>query len=127
MRNFLLRVIINAIAIAVAATLIDGINVTNDIFPLLMVGAILTVVNVLIKPILLLLSCPAVILTLGLFIFVVNGMLLRVAAYFAGDAFSIEGLWPAVLGGIVMAIVNMVLEGLLGDKKSQQAGKKKHN
>ncbi|MDQ7034601.1 MAG: phage holin family protein [Anaerolineae bacterium] len=92
MRNFLLRVIINAIAIAVAATLIDGINVTNDIFPLLMVGAILTVVNVLIKPILLLLSCPAVILTLGLFIFVVNGMLLRVAAYFAGDAFSIEGL-----------------------------------
>lgn len=127
MRNFVLRIIINAIAIAVAATLIDGINVTNDIFPLLMVGVILTIVNALIKPVLMVLSCPAVILTLGLFIFVVNGLVLRVAAYVAGDAFEIIGLWPAVLGGIVMAIVNMILEGILGEKKPQEAGRKKRD
>jgi putative membrane protein len=128
MRNLFIRVVINAIAIVIAANVIDGITVTDNLFPLLMVGLVLTIVNALIKPLLMLLSCPAVILTLGLFIFVINGLILQIAAYFSGDNFNIEGLWPAVLGGIVMAIVNMVLEGLLGEKTpAQPAGKSKND
>jgi putative membrane protein len=119
MRDFLVRVIINAIAIFITAALIPGITVSNDILPLLLVGIVLTLVNALLKPILLFLSCPAVILTLGLFVLVINGFVLQIAAYFAGDAFNVENFWAAFLGGIVMAIVNMLLEGLLGDSKAK--------
>jgi putative membrane protein len=119
MRDFLVRVIINAIAIFITAALIPGITVSNDILPLLLVGIVLTLVNALLKPILLFLSCPAVILTLGLFVLVINGFVLQIAAYFAGDAFNVENFWAAFLGGIVMAIVNMLLEGLLGDRKAK--------
>ena len=127
MRDFLIRVIINAIAVAITATIIPGIAVTNDIFPLLMVGVILTLVNAFIKPILMLLSCPAVLLTLGLFILVINGVVLQIAASFAGDSFTIASYWDAFLGGIVMAIVNMVLEGLLGDPKPAANAKTKRD
>jgi putative membrane protein len=119
MRDFLVRVIINAIAIFITAALIPGITVSNDILPLLLVGIVLTLVNALLKPILLFLSCPAVILTLGLFVLVINGFVLQIAAYFAGDAFNVENFWAAFLGGIVMALVNMLLEGLLGDSKAK--------
>ena len=124
LRDIFIRAIINGIAIAITAYVIPGIEVTNDIVPLLIVGLVITLTNALIKPILTLLTCPAVILTLGLFILVVNGFVLQIAAYFAGDAFNIVGFWPAFWGGIVMAIVNMVLEGMFG--VSEQEAKKKN-
>lgn len=121
MRNLLIRAIINAIAVAITAYIIPGIHVTQDIVPLLIVGLIIAVVNSLIKPILTLLTCPAVILTLGLFILVINGFVLQIAAWAAGDAFMVDGFWAAFFGGIVMAIVNMVLEGVVG--KDDDKGK----
>jgi putative membrane protein len=124
MRDFLIRVVINAVAVAIAAYLIPGIHVTNDLVPLLLVGLILTLVNALIKPILMLLSCPFVLLTLGLFVLVVNGFVLQIADYFSGGALQVDSLWSAVLGGIVMAIVNMVLEGLLGEKPAEAPRKR---
>lgn len=124
MRNFLIRAIINAIAIAVAAYVLPGIAVTNDIVPLLIVGVIITLVNAVIKPILTLLTCPAVILTLGLFILVINGLVLWVAADFAGDALVITGFWPAFWGGIIMAFVNMMLEGMFGVRESKEQKRK---
>lgn len=119
MREFIIRAIINAIAIAIAAYIIPGIEVTNDIVPLLIVGAIITITNALIKPILTLLTCPFILITLGLFILVVNGLVLQAAAYFAGDAFIINGFWPAFWGGIIMAIVNMILEGAFGLRETE--------
>ena len=124
MRDIIVRVIINAVAVAVTAMIVPGIDVSNDIVPLLLVGIVLTLVNAFIKPILMLLSCPFVLLTLGLFVLVVNALVLWIAAYFSGDALVIGGFWSAFFGGIVMAIVNMVLEGLLGDKQTPQAANK---
>jgi len=124
MRNFLIRAIINAIAIAVAAYVLPGIAVTNDIIPLLIVGVIITITNALIKPILTLLTCPAVLLTLGLFILVINGLVLWVAADFAGSALVITGFWPAFWGGIIMAIVNMILEGMFGIREEEEKKRK---
>jgi len=123
MRNFIIRAIINAIAIAIAAYFIPGIEVTNDIVPLLIVGAIITLANAVIKPILTFLTCPAVILTLGLFIFVINGLVLQAAAYFAGNALNIVDFWPAFWGGIIMAIVNMILEGVFGIQEEDEKAK----
>ena len=114
MRNLLVRGIINAIAVAVTAYIIPGITVTDSLVPLLIVGIIIAIVNSFMKPILTLLTCPAVILTLGLFILVINGLVLQIAAYFSGGAFTIDSFWAAFFGGIVMAIVNMILEGIVG-------------
>jgi putative membrane protein len=121
MRNLLIRAIINAVAITITAYVIPGITVTESLVPLLIVGIVIAIVNSFMKPILTLLTCPAVILTLGLFILVINGLVLQIAAYFAGDAFMIDGFWAAFFGGIIMAIVNMVLEGIVGkdEKKSK--------
>ena len=127
MRNFIVRIIINAIAIAVAAYFLEGIQVTNDLVPLLIVGVIITLTNAVIKPILTLLTCPAVLLTLGLFILVINGLVLWIAADFAGNSLVITGFWPAFWGGIIMAIVNMFLEGMFGIREEQEENKRKND
>lgn len=126
MRNLLIRAIINAVAIAVAAYILPGIAVTNDFVPLLIVGLVITIANAVVKPILTLLTCPAVILTLGLFIFVINGLVLWIASDLLGNSLEIVGFWPAFWGGIIMAFVNMVLEGMFGIREEKE-GKHKKN
>ncbi len=115
MRDFAIRVLINAVAIAVTALLIPGIQVANnDIVTLLILGLIFGLVNSMLKPILLLLTCPMVILSLGLFILVINGVMLMITDALAGDALMIEGgMSSAIWGGVVMAIVSMALEAAL--------------
>ena len=115
MRDFVIRVLINAVAIAVTAILIPNIQVAdNDISTLLIVGLIFGVVNSLLKPILILLTCPAVLLSLGLFILVINGVMLLITDALAGERLVIEGgIWTAILGGMVMGIVSMFLETVL--------------
>ena len=123
MRNFLIRVVINAVAIAVTATVIPSIHVVNnDLGTLLMIGLVFGIINSLLKPILLFLTCPAVILSLGLFVLVINGVMLLITESLVGDRLIIDGgIGTAILGGIVMAIVSMVLEGVMKlDEKPQQ-------
>src|ERR1041384_4278622 len=115
MGKFLLRVIINAIAIAITANLLPGIHVVNqDLGTLLIIGLIFGIVNALIKPILSVLTCPFIIITLGLFIFVINGLMLLLTASVSGGRLIIDGFWWAVLGGIIMGLVGLVLESVLG-------------
>ncbi len=124
MGKFLLRVIINAIAIAITASLLPGIHVVNqDLGTLLVIGLIFGLVNALIKPILAVLTCPFIILTLGLFIFVINGAMLLLTASLSGGRLIIDGFWWAVLGGIIMGIVGLVLESVLGvrERKDKDA------
>lgn len=115
MRNFFIRVIINAIAIAITAMLIPNIHVANnDLGTLLMIGLVFGIVNSLIKPILMFLTCPAVILSLGLFILVINGVMLMITDSLVGERLIIDGgIGTAILGGIVMAITSMILESVL--------------
>lgn len=115
MRNFILRVIVSAVAIAVTAAILPGINVVNkDILTFLLLGLIFGVVNALIKPIVSFLSCPLVILTLGLFMFVINGIMLMITAALSGGRLVVDGLGWAIIGGIIMGVVNVVLEVVLG-------------
>jgi len=115
MREFLIRVLINAVAIAITALLIPNIHIANnDISTLLIIGLIFGLVNSLLKPLLLLLTCPAVLLSLGLFIFVINGFMLMITDSLAGDRLTIDGgIFTAILGGMVMAAVSIVLESVL--------------
>ncbi|NWG18544.1 MAG: phage holin family protein [Chloroflexi bacterium] len=124
MRNFFIRVIINAIGIAITAELLPGITVAdNDIGTLLIIGLVFGIVNALVKPILMILTCPAVIITLGLFILVINGLMLLLTASLIPARLTVDGLGTAILGGIVMGIISIILEALLGvndeDKKER--------
>jgi len=116
MRNFLIRVIINAVAIAITASIMPGIVLGDDgVGTLLIIGLVFGLVNALVKPFLILLTCPAVILTLGLFILVINGAMLMLTSTLLGaERLFVDGWGQAILGGIIMSIVSMILEGLLG-------------
>ena len=124
MREFAIRVLINAVAIAVAAMLIPNIHVANnDISTLLFIGFIFGVVNALLKPLLIFLTCPAVLLSLGLFLFVINGVMLLITDALAGDRLIIEGgIFTAILGGMVTAGVSILLEALVNPAQKGQEG-----
>ena len=126
LRDFALRLIINMIALVIAANLINGINVNEEFGALLVVALILGIVNALVKPILTLMTCPAVILTLGLFLLVINAFVLQITAWLSGGRMDVDGFGAAFLGGIVMSITNMVLEGITGaNKKNKSSGARK--
>ncbi len=114
MREFLTRVLINAIAIAVTAMMIPNIHVlNNDISTLLVIGLLFGLVNSLLKPLLMFLMFPMILFSLGLFIFVINGMMLLIVDSLAGERLIIEGgIWTAIMGGLVMGAVSIVLDWL---------------
>src|SRR5437016_4947070 len=127
MGKFLLRVVVSAVAIAVTAAILPGIHVVNnDIGTFLLLGLIFGIVNALVKPIVSLLTCPLVILTLGLFLLVINGLMLLLTASLSGGRLIVDGLGWAIIGGIIMGVVNMVLEVALGlnrDDSSRQVAR----
>lgn len=119
MRNFIIRLIINAIALGVAAWAITGIEVSS-LAVLLWVALIFGLVNALIKPIVAFLTCPLVALTLGLFTIVINALMLLLTNYLAnqfGLAFTVDSFWSAVWGSLIISIVSIVLNVVLSDDK----------
>lgn len=122
MGSFVVRVLATAVALWVATWLIPGIKVggsdTEGVLTLLGVSLILGVVNAIVKPIASLLSLPAIVLTLGLFLLVVNALMLWLAAWVAGGlglAFEVDGFWAAFWGGLVVSVVTWLIGLLLPD------------
>ena len=116
MRHLLLRWIINAVALAVAATIVSGIHVDGGWLVLALVALIFGLVNALIRPVVALLTCPLIILTLGLFTLVINAAMLLLASWIAGllgIGFMVDGFWPAFWGGLVISIVSIILSMLV--------------
>jgi putative membrane protein len=122
MRHLLLRLIINAAALAATAALLPGIGVRdNDIGTLLVVALIFGLVNAVLKPVFLILSCPLIILTLGLFAVVINGLMLLITDALAGGRFTVDGLGWAILGGLVVGAISGILERALDlDEKDRE-------
>ncbi|WP_127479463.1 phage holin family protein [Nocardioides pantholopis] len=125
--RFLSLLASNAVALAVAAWIFAGIRfsgptsgqaqIEEKILPLLIVAAILTLVTSLVKPVLTVLSIPFIIVTLGLFLLVINAGMLKLTGWIAGKldlGFVVEGFWPAVGGAIVITIVTWGVDGLFG-------------
>jgi putative membrane protein len=124
MTNFLIRTVINALALWVAAWLIDGIVLAEDgttfaskFTTIVLVALIFGVVNAVVKPIAKILAFPAIVLTLGLFTFIVNAFLLQLTEWIStplGLSFVIEEFWwDAVLGALIITIVSMILSWIL--------------
>ncbi len=109
--RFLVRLLLNAVAILVAAWLVPGFELSGT-GAALAAGALLGLVNVLIRPVLLVLTLPFTLVTLGLFIFVVNAICVGLTAALI-PGFSIVSYWAAFLGALVVSVVSWILNGLL--------------
>lgn len=122
--GFLIRWLINAVALWVTTKIVSGIDITTDsagkqALTILLVALIFGLVNAIIKPIVKIVGCIFYVLTLGLISFVVNALLFLLVDWLAGLfdlPFSIDGFWPAFWGAIVMGVVSWVLSLLVPDK-----------
>jgi putative membrane protein len=123
--NFVIRLLINAVALAAAERLIDGITYTGEWIWLIAVALIFGLVNATIGPLLKMLTCPLIVLTLGLFTLVINGLMLQLTAYLAGFfdlSFRVDSYWAAFLGALVISIVSFFLSLLLGGLDNEKDG-----
>lgn len=116
MTKLVLRLVINAAALWVAAFLIPGIEITDNIGGLVLVALVFGVVNAFIKPVVTLLTCPLNVLTLGLFTLVINALMLMLTAAVVGG-FNVGNFFDALLGGIVVSIASVILSQFLSDDK----------
>ena len=114
--RLLLTWIASALAVAFTAWLLPGVHVA-DVFPTtLWVALAIGLANAFVRPILVLLTLPATIVTLGLFLLVLNGLMLELADWMV-DGFVVDGLLWAVLGSIILSLSTGVLERVLGVKR----------
>jgi len=119
MIRLILRWAINAVALWVAITFIPGIHAQGGWMALLGLALIFGFVNALFRPLLKFLTCPLIVLTLGLFILLINTLLFwlsgLVGQYF-GVGFTVDGFWPAFFGSLVVSLVSMVLTVFVKDE-----------
>jgi putative membrane protein len=117
MRNFLLTLFVNSVSIAVASWLLPGIHVAGGTADLVFVALVFGLVNAFLRPILTILSIPFIVVTLGIFYFILNGLLLM----FVGSITTLEvnGLGWALLGSLVISIVNSILNGIVFNDEDQ--------
>jgi putative membrane protein len=110
--GIIVRILVNAIGLY-ATTFVPGITWKGDLLRLVIAGAILGLFNLIVRPLAMLLSIPLLIVTLGLFYFILNGILLWLAQ-FVLPGYAVSGLVAGILGALVMMLVNWVVGALLG-------------
>ena len=117
---FLLRSLIIAAALWVAIQLVGGIDHRGSLWSLLFVALVFGVLNAAVRPLLKLLSIPLIIITLGLFIFVINALMLLLTSWVSGLldlGFYVDGFWSAFLGGLIVSVVSLLLSLFTGARK----------
>ena len=121
--KLVIRWAITAVALVVAVWLVPGIRIEsqNAWIAVGLMAVILGFVNAIIRPVLMFFSCGCIVLTMGLFMIVVNGLALWSASWISVNVFNVgfyvDGLWPAILGSIVVSIVSFLLSLLIPDNK----------
>lgn len=112
MVRMLLSWLVNAVAVYATAHLLDGISVRN-FGAALAVALILGLINTVLRPILVFLSIPFLVVTLGLFMLVINALMLQLAAALSGGGFVVDSFWWAMLASMCISVVAWVLSSLL--------------
>ena len=114
MLRALLQIVLNGVAVLIAAYLVPGITYNGSLLYLLLVGLVIGLINLIVKPIVSFFSFPLIVLTLGLFYLAINGLMLYLAAAFL-DGLDVQGCVPAILGGLVIAFVNWLVRAFTKD------------
>ena len=104
----LIQILINSVGLLLAAYLVPGIHYQGGVLLLLLAGLVMGLINLLVKPVAMLLSLPLIVLTLGLFYLVVNGLMLYLAAALV-PGLTVDGCGWAILGGIVLGLFNWLV------------------
>jgi putative membrane protein len=120
MAYLILKIMINALAIAAAVKIVDGITFTGGWWKMIIVGAVFGVVNSFLKPLLTIFALPLIILTLGLFTLIVNTLMLIITVELSEPlqlGLQINNFWAAFKGALIISIVSMLLSWLTGAKR----------
>lgn len=112
MINFLIRLVVNAVALIIVAYFLPGISVTSFTGALI-AALVLGIINAILRPILIILTLPVQIVTLGLFTLIINAALFYWVGHM-GIGLVVNGFWPAFWGAIVLAIVSYILSSIVG-------------
>jgi len=119
MTKFILRWVINAIAIFLAIKFVPGIHLQSGLVSVIWLALIFGLVNAFLRPLLQLLTCPLIVLTLGLFTLLINAFLFWLTGQIGqafGIALTFDGFWPIFLGALVITVVSIVLSLILKDE-----------
>lgn len=114
--RLLVRWAVNAIAIWVAIELVPGIEHSGTAASLFLIALIFGLVNALVRPFLTLLTCPLIILTLGLFVLVLNALMFGLTAWLV-PSLTIDGFWPAFFGALIVSVVSGFINMLIKDDR----------
>lgn len=118
MRPLLIRWLINTLALYVAVQVVNGVDYDGPPLGLLVVAALFGLVNATLRPLLALLTCPLVLVTLGFFLFVINAMMLVFTGWISNQfdlGFHVAGFWPAFWAGLMVSLVSLLLSLLVGE------------
>ena len=118
MKKFLQSWAINTLAVLVAAYIVKGIHYHKPL-DLLVASLVLGILNTLLRPVLMLLALPVLILTLGLFYFVINALILYFVGFLLRPYFYVDGFWDAFWGALIISLVSLVLNTLTGTGNSR--------
>ena len=113
--NWIIRFLLNGLAVVLTAYLLPHVDV-DDYGTALIVALILAIANVIVKPILVVLTIPITVITLGLFLLVINALIIMLVDYLV-DGFRIDGFWWALLFSLIMSVFSSLINDLAGDKK----------
>ncbi len=110
--GFIVKIILTALAAYFSAWITPGVSITN-FGSAIVVAIVLILLNTFVRPILEFISIPVTFLTLGLFILVINAVIILIASYFVGS-FHVSGFWTAMLFSLIFSVISMILEAIFG-------------
>jgi putative membrane protein len=116
--NFIIKLFLNAIAVVIVAYILPGVYL-QDFWNALILAALLALLNASVKPVLVFLTIPATIFSLGLFLLVINALIIEIAAWIMEPGFAVRNFWWALLFSLLLSFVNGVFERLTIKKDRQ--------
>ena len=109
--NFFIKILLNAIAAVITAYVLPGVTLQSFGYAVILVG-LLSILNVSLKPILVFLTIPATVFSLGLFLLVINAFIIEIAAWILKPGFAVGSFWQALLFSILLSLINGLFERL---------------
>ena len=119
LRRLLVQFLINALGLWLAALVVDGVHFNGDLVALAGTAFVFSIVSLLIKPFVVLLTLPLTIFTFGLFLLVVNALMLMLTGALS-RAYSVDDFWAALLGGVIISLVSLAVNVVTGDIRIRQ-------
>lgn len=116
--KLILKILLTAIAVVVIANFLPGVTLTNGYTSAIIVAVVLGLLRVTVKPLLIFFTLPATIVTLGLFLLVINAVIIMLAGYFV-EGFTVAGFWTALLFSLLLSLFQSFLYSFLNEKKGR--------